>query len=381
MKVLHIITGLQTGGAEMMLAKLVSSPYLAPSTLAVISLIKRGPVADLIEAQGVPVHCLDMTLGIGGGTALWRLRRIVRAQSPDIIQGWMYHGNLAALAARAFLPIPMPVAWNIRQSLYSLAHEKILTRSTIRWNARLSGYTQAIIYNAQFSASQHHAIGFHSGKTVVVPNGFDIKCFRPDLEVRGQVRAELGYASGVPVAGMFARYHPMKDHHTFLEAVRLVVAERPDFRVIMVGRGIDADNEDLRKRLDAWGLRSHVRLLGERTDVARLMKAVDVSVLSSAWGEAFPNVLGEAMATGIPCVATDIGSSAEIIGDTGVVVPPRDARALASGMLSIVAGGSAEVLGKRARSRIVERFAIEGVARQYADLYRSLRDNDRRDGV
>ena len=384
MKVLHIITGLETGGAEMMLAKLVSSPYLAPLTLAVISLIKRGPIADFIEAQGIPVHCLNMTrdmAGMGGGVALWRLRRIVRAQSPDVIQGWMYHGNLAAMAARVFLPTPVPVVWNIRQSLYSLAHEKILTRSIIRWSARLSGDPQAIIYNAELSAGQHHAIGFHSRKTVVLPNGFDVNLFRPDPGVRTEVRAEWGCTSDTPVAGMFARYHPMKDHHTFLEAVRLVVAERPDFRVIMVGKGIDINNDNLMKLLRTLGLQPYIRLLGERTDVARLMKAVDVCVLSSAWGEAFPNVLGEAMACGVPCVATDIGSSAEIIGDTGVVVPPRDPQALASGILSVVAGGSAEVLGERARSRIVERFAIEGVAQQYADLYRSLREDHGRDEV
>ncbi len=384
MKVLHIITGLETGGAEMMLAKLVSSPYLAPSTLAVISLIKRGPIADLIEAQGIPVHCLNMTrdmAGMGGGVALWRLRRIVRAQSPDVIQGWMYHGNLAALVARAFLPTWVPVAWNVRQSLCGTAHDKILTKYVIRLNAKVSRYAQAIIYNAQISANQHCAIGFDSKKAVVLPNGFDVNRFRPDPGVRNEVRAEWGYASDIPVVGMFARYHPVKDHHSFLEAVRLVVAERPEFRVIMVGRGIDADNENLRKLLDAWELQSHVRLLGERTDVARLMKAVDVCVLSSAWGEAFPNVLGEAMACGVPCVATDIGSSAEIIGDTGVMVPPRDPQALASGILSVMAGGSAEVLGERARSRIVERFAIEGVAQQYADLYWSLREDYGRNGI
>ncbi|MHB1566956.1 MAG: glycosyltransferase [Acidiferrobacter sp.] len=380
MKVLHIITGLQTGGAEMMLAKLVSSPCLTTSTVAVVSLIRRGPIADLIEAQGIPVYGLGMTSGIGGGAAVWRLRRVVRALRPELIQGWMYHGNLGALAARAFLPTWVPVAWNVRQSLYDIVHEKALTRHVIRWNARLSANAQAIIYNARISASQHQAIGFDPQRAVILPNGFDLRRFQPEPEVRNAVRAELGYRSDIPVVGMFARFHPMKDHHTFLEAARLVIAQRPELQVLMIGRGIDADNDSLRQQCDALGLSAHVRLLGERADVSRFMKAVDVCVLSSAWGEAFPNVLGEAMACGIPCVATSIGSSAEIIGDTGVVVPPRDPQALADGMLSVIAG-PARALGERARLRIVDQFAIEGVAQRYADLYRSLRENHGCDAV
>ncbi len=381
MKVLHIITGLRTGGAEMMLAKLVSHPCLAPSTIAVVSLIKRGPIADLIEAQGVRVHCLGMALGTGGGSAPWKLGRIVRAQPPDVIQGWMYHGNLAALAARAFLPAPVPVAWNIRQSLYSITDEKRLTRSTIRWNARLSRRAQAIIYNTPSSAHQHNAIGFDSQHAVIIPNGFDVHLFQPDTEVRSQIRAQLGYGSNIPIVGMFARYHPMKDHRTFLEAVRLVVAERPNLRVIMVGRGVDASNENLMRWLRAFNLEPYVQLLGERMDVAHLMQAVDVCALSSAWGEGFPNVLGEAMACGVPCVTTDIGGSADIVGDTGVVVSPRDPQALAAGITSLIAHGSTAFLGKKARARIIERFAIESVAQQYAGLYRGLQNDNGRDGI
>jgi glycosyltransferase involved in cell wall biosynthesis len=205
---------------------------------------------------------------------------------------------------------------------------------------------------------------------VVIPNGFDLSELRPDPAARQDVRRELEVGERAPLVGMAARFHPQKDHASFLEAAKILHGRLPDVRFLLCGDGVTCENRALSDRVRQAGLADHAHLLGVRGDVPRLLAALDVAVLSSV-GEAFPLVLGEAMACGVPCVATDVGDAARIIGETGEVVPPRDPAALAAALERVLnlEPERRRELGMAARQRIEENYSIERIAKRYEDLY------------
>lgn len=370
-RVLHIITGLRTGGAEMMLFKLLRSKRNSIES-CVICLMERGPIAGRIESLGVPVHCLDLAQGAlpGLGTVV-RLLRLSREFRPSTIQGWMYHGNLAAWLAAKALSVKARLYWNIRQTLYDRRLEGRLTRWMIGLGARLSSSPDKIIYNSRLSAEQHEAAGFFASNRMLIPNGFDLAVFRPDLEARRSVRHEFGLPDSTILIGHLARFHPMKGHGHLLAAARSVVSRFPNTRFLLAGHRITGENAELVSQIEMNGLRGKIILAGERRDMPRLTAALDLLVSSSVWGEGFPNVVGEAMASGVPCVVTDIGDSAWIVGECGRIAPPGDASRLAAEMCAILTlePVSRQQLGLAARERISELFAIDRVGQMYADLY------------
>lgn len=370
-----MISGLATGGAEMMLYKLLSGSASLGVESAVIALAGGGPMRAEIESLGVPVHSLDLArASVPSPASVARLRRAVRGFAPDVVQGWMYHGNLAALAAAGGAR-RTPVLWNIRSSLYDIDAEKRLTALVIRLGARLSRLPAGVVYVSRVSAAQHQAVGYDASRAVIVPNGFDTARYAPDPAARAALRASLGLPADAIVIGHVARYHEIKDHANLLRAAARLHARRPDVRFVLVGAGVDAANEALGSQAASLGVAGVLHLLGERRDVARLTPGFDVAT-SASWGEAFPNVLGEAMACAVPCVATDVGDSAEIVGATGVVVAPRDPEALAAGWEKVLARGpdGRRALGAAARERVVSRYSLGGVIARYVELYRATRD-------
>jgi glycosyltransferase involved in cell wall biosynthesis len=373
-QVLHIITGLNSGGAEMMLFKILSSMNRVDFPPAVLSMARScGPIRKRIEALGVPVYSLEMRRGIPTPTAIWHLIRLVRRLQPALIQGWMYHANLMALLVRPFLPSPTPVLWNIRQSLYDLKYEKKMTAWVIRLCARLSIKPVQILYNSQVSAAQHETLGYASGKRAVIPNGFDVEIFSPSEEARVQVRQELGLSPTSTLIGLIGRYDPMKDHENFIRATARLSKSNPDVHFLLAGNNVDVKNNDLMDLLQNLKLINKFHLLGEREDISRLTAALDISTCSS-YGEGFPNVVGEAMACEVPCVVTDVGDSGWVVGDTGLVVPPRDPVAMASAWKELLDMGFEErkVLGAKARKRVITNFSIDKIASQYESLYSNL---------
>lgn len=373
-KILHVITGLGVGGAEMMLSRLVRWSCSERYRHEVLSLMDLGPLAAPIAALGVPVQSLGMqpskpTLG-----AAYRLRQAMARTQADIIQGWMYHGNLAANLGTFLARSKAKVIWNIRHSLHELALEKPLTRRIIRVSVPLSKRPRAIIYNARASARHHESLGYAAERTTIIPNGFDCETFRPDAAIRAEMRADLGLAADRLVIGMVCRNHPMKDPHNLLDALaKLTNGAGPpgDVDLLIAGRGFDERNDAIRAAIAERGLDDRVRLLGPREDVVRLLTAVDLLVMPSAWGEGFPNVVGEAMATGVPCVVTDVGDAAWVVGDTGQVVSPSDPDALAAALGRLIDLRAEEriQLGEQARARIVDNFAIETIVKRYDALY------------
>jgi len=362
-RIVHIITDLDTGGAEIMLYKLLSSLHDEALNSSVISLMGRGKITERIEALGVKVE----TLNLGQGErpswqTIKKLRQIMRASNPDIVQGWMYHGNIAATVA-VFLFDPMcrkvKLFWNVRQTLYDINSEKIQTRWLIMLGRWLSFFAHSIIYNSSLSVEQHCNVGYSVKKTKIIPNGFDLQKFRPDKNRRQQLREELRVAESVLLVGHISRLHPMKDHATLLRAIERVadgLSDKQEVLFLLIGHGVTSE---LSKN-------PAIRFLGERVDVPRIMSALDIVVSSSAWGEGFPNVIGEAMASEVPCVVTDVGDSAYIVGKYGRVCSVGDDQCIASSLLQLIENTQErKTAGKQARKRIKENYSMDKIKKEY----------------
>jgi glycosyltransferase involved in cell wall biosynthesis len=367
---MHVITGLDIGGAEMMLLKLLSASGDEWQSM-VVSLKDEGMIGPSITKLGVPVECLHLHLNSPNPERFLLLRSLMRRFRPQIIQGWMPHGNLAASLAQFASRIAAPVIWNIRMSLDGVDGEKLTTMGLIRLGAFLSRLPSAIIYNSRSGAKQHENRGYRSGKSVVISNGFDCDIFRPDEHARCGIREQLGLESASILVGLVARFHPMKDQSGFLQAASLVSALHPESRFLLVGKGLTESEPALTKLIKKLDLTGRVLLLGERTDTPRLTAALDIACSSSACGEGFSNAIGEAMACGVPCVVTDVGDSAYLVGETGVTVPPRNPKALANAVGQLIDAGPAKrkELGMSARKRVKSEFSIPEIARRYDELY------------
>jgi glycosyltransferase involved in cell wall biosynthesis len=225
----------------------------------------------------------------------------------------------------------------------------------------------------------HVRLGYAAEKFVIIPNGYDVGRFQPDAAARARLRAEWGVPDAVPLLGMVARFDPQKDHANLLAACARLQASGADFAAVLVGTGCDAGNAALVQQLAAAGLTQRVRLLGRRDDVPAVMAALDLHVLSSAYGEAFPNVLAEAMACGTPCVTTDVGDAALIVGDTGWVVPPRDPKALADAIGTALLEHAERptdwsMRGRAARERVAGHFGIESMVAAYRTVWQTARN-------
>ena len=374
LRVLHVLTGLRVGGAETMLCKLLEAAPPGAWDSRVLTLEGPGPLDARVRAADIPLS----TLGLRSGPGPLRLSRALRSTfadgwRPQVIQGWMYHGNLAAWALAQGLP-GAALSWNIRHSLQDLRLEKRATALTIRANAVLSGQAQAIICNSPVGATQHRAAGFQERNWHIIPNGFDLEAFRLDPRLRRQARAALGWPDEAFIVGQLARFAPMKDHRTAIRAMAIVARQLPDLKLLFAGPRMTPDNAALMEELSQAGLLGQTRLLGEHPDLPRLIPALDVLVSASAFGEGFPNIIGEALACGVPCAATDVGDTGWALGGHGVLVPPRSPEALAGALQALHRMGpeGRHQLGTRGRAYIERHFTMARIARAYQSLFATL---------
>lgn len=373
MNVVHVITGLDTGGAELMLARMLTHPSRADGQTAVISLTDIGPAGRSIQAAGIPVHALNMPRGVPDPRALVGLTRLLRSLRPDVVQTWLYHADLmGGLAAR--MAGGIPVAWGLHLGNLAPELNKRSTLMTAHACARLSGLLpKTIVCCAEATKASHVEIGYRADRMVVIPNGFDLDRFQPDPAARARVRQELGLADATPLIGLVARFDPQKDHKSFVQAAGLLASFRPEARFLLCGAGVAWDNHLLASWIEAAKLRDRVYLLGRRDDMAEVQAALDIAC-SSSRGEAFPLAVGEAMAAGVPCVVTDVGDSALIVGETGRVVPAGNPSAMAAAMTETLEMGveGRQQLGRDARRRIAERFSLGRMVSEYDSLYARL---------
>lgn len=374
LRITHIITGLYTGGAEIMLLRLLEHTDRTRFEPEVIALTGAGPVADKIRALGIPVRILGMRRGIPDPVGMLRLSGILRRSRPDVVQTWLYHADLiGGLAAR--IAGIRAIAWGIHNTDLDPRRSKRTTIATARLCARLSHrIPQRIVCVAESGKAVHAALGYDTSRFVIIPNGFDTGRFHPDPSARSSVRAELGIPADTPLVGLFARFDPQKDHENFVGAAAILVKLGSPAHFLLAGTDITPKNHDLIAWITAAGLEDRFHLLGPRDDVPRLLAALDVCALSSRFGEAFPLVIGEAMACGVPCAATDVGDSGLLIGDTGRIVLPAAPDALARACHELLSLPHTErtALSAAARARITANYEIGAIAEEYAALYEAL---------
>ena len=375
MNLTFIITGLSTGGAEMMLLKLLER--LDPDRFSphVISLTSLGEIGPRIQALGIPVEALGMQPGwILNPITFARLVQRLKALKPDIVHTWMYHADLLGGLAARIARVPA-IAWNIRHSELPYDKSKWSTRAVGHLCALLSPWVpDQIVSNSQAGKNIHINMGYDSGRFVIIPNGFNLKLFNSDPASRYAVRLELGLTENTALIGLIARFDPQKNHQGFLEAASQLHQQRPDVHFLLAGSGIEDSNPAIWKWVQRYGIAEVTHLLGLRQDIPRLTAGLDIASSSSSYGEAFPNVVGEAMACGIPCVVTDVGDSAYIVGDTGRVVAPGDITGLAAAWAQLLALPECErrALGERARARVAEHFEIGVIVKRYETFYEEL---------
>ena len=369
-KLTIIITGLNTGGAEMMLLKLLER-LSSKFSIEVISLTEVGVIGEKIQQLGLSVTALKIRQIIPNPSRLFQLVQILRKTKPDIVHTWMYHADfLGGIAARlAGIPI---IIWNIRNSGLSKQKTKLTTRVIVNICAKLSylipNYIQCC---SQVAQKTHQVIGYDTSKFIITPNGFDLDRFQPDFKMRISVREELGLNSKTKLVGLIGRFDPQKNHLGFFSTASYLHQKFTDIHFILAGQEVDESNKEITATVKKYNLQSCTHLLGRREDIPRLMAALDVLCSASSYGEAFPNVIGEAMACGVPCVVTDVGDSAYITGNTGKVVSPDDMISLAQSveLLLNLSSSEKQILSQQARQRVAENFEITEIVQQYESLY------------
>lgn len=371
-RVCHVIVGLNVGGAESMLKRLIESdPASIPETV-VVSLTSLGVIGDSLRARGVCVHALGMLSFLHAPIALWRLIRLTRQYRPVIVQTWMYHADLlGGLAAR--VAGNRYVIWGIRTTDIRVGAP--FGTVIVRWLcARLSRWIpSAIICAAEASRQSHIAVGYDAKKMVVIPNGYDFSWLNASFEERQSLRKQCGINQDEVVIGSLGRFHADKDQENFVRSAALLVPQYPQLRFLMVGRGLDLNNQPLVDWINRTGCMDRFVLLGERKDVPQCLAAMDIFCLHSRT-EGFPNVLAEAMAMGLPCITTDVGDATMLLGDAGVVVPKENSVALVQGVERLLAldQDARHALGRRAKALVQARFSIARARERFEEVYRQV---------
>ncbi len=373
LRVMHVISGLLHGGAETVLFRLATAPG-GTVRHTVVSMRGEGVMGARLREAGVEVICLDMQGWTGNVHGLWRLYRLLRERRPDVVQTWMYHADLiAGLVAR--LAGIRAVAWGVRNSGVSLGESSRSSRIAAWACARVSAWVPGVIVAcARKAAEVHRAWGYRADRVLVVPNGYDLDVWHPDAAGVAELRARWGVPEGAPLLGSVARWNPLKDHENLLAALALSVRTHPDLRCVLIGLGMSRDNADLIAMARHYGLLDHLIFLGRRDDVPVLMRALDIHVLSSK-AEGFPNVVSEAMASGVACVVTDVGDAADIVGEHGWVVPPGDASALAGAIdQAVEAVRDPQWPARRdaARASVERRYSLRTMVDRYETVWRRL---------
>lgn len=371
MKIVHIITGLNNGGAEGVLYRLVTHDHA--NEHIVISMMDAGKYGPLLLNKGFELHCLNISQGKTSLKSSFKLYKLIKEINPDIVQTWMYHADLLGGVASRLAGVKK-VFWNIRNSNFDGNHTKSSTIKTAKLNAKLSRIVpKKIISCAQGGVKAHTDLGYNEEKIVVIGNGYDLSTFKIDNNARDLVRDELNIGKN-PIIGMVGRYDPQKNHKGLIEALKIVKEKGYIFDLLLVGRDLNNENRVLLEQIRKADLYQKTHLLDQRNDIPNIMNALDIHVLSSSYGEGFPNVIAEAMSCGTPCIATDVGDSAMIIGDSGWIVSENNSKELANAIIKSFQEKDNQqkwaVKKESARKRILDNFDIQIMIENYNNVWK-----------
>jgi glycosyltransferase involved in cell wall biosynthesis len=356
-----------------MLKRLIESdPASIPNT-RVVSLTSLGTIGESLRKQGVKVQTLNLSpSGINIPIVLWRLVKLIRQFQPHIVETWMYHADLLGGLA-AFLSGYKNIIWGIRRTSLT-SDNPVRTRLTMKACAVLSHWIpKKIICVAEAARQTHIAAGYEATRMVVIPNGFDFSQFTATQEQRSALRQACHFSENDIVIGCVGRFHDDKGQDNLIKAAAIVEQQYPMVKFLLVGRDCDANNAKLMCWLNDYGLQDRFVLLGERNDVPVCLAAMNVFCMPSRT-EGFPNGLAEAMAMALPFVATDVGDTAILAGDTAILVPPQNEHALAHGLLEVLAlpEKQRERMGQRAKERVMSEFSMEKARSRFEAVYQGI---------
>lgn len=369
-RVFHVITGLGAGGAERMLTRIVGTRGQNDVEHTVVSLMDGGVFGDEIRNKGVTLHTLGMRRNRANLSGTWLLTQLISREKPDVVMTWLYHADLVGLIASLFTGIRR-VYWNIRCSDMTKESSVLLSWFMLRVLALISRVPTAVVINSKAGKLHHQAQGYSPKQWLHISNGVDMERFHRDRDMATSVRKELNIPHDAILIGHIARYHPMKDHESLIRAAADVVREEGNVFFVLVGRDVDTNNQQIMELVTSNNVTDWVRLLGNCRDIPRLLNGIDIVVMSSAYGEGSPNAVTEAMSCCVPCVVTDVGDAADIVGETGIVVPPSSPEKLRDGILQMVrySRDYREALGRRALDRVRANYDIHTVVARYRQLF------------
>jgi glycosyltransferase involved in cell wall biosynthesis len=369
-KILFLIRSLDVGGAQRQLIALAKGLYQRGHAVAVGVFYGGAVLEPELIAAGVRVCHLHKQGRWAVFSFLWQLLKLTRQEKPDFLHSYLPEANLPAILLKPFCR-SLVVVWGVRASNVDLQHYDWTARLMFRIEALLSRFPDLIIVNSLAGRDYHLQHGFPGYKMVVIPNGIDTARFKPDKKARTLIRTEWGISETERLIGLVGRLDPMKDHSTFLQAASVLAGQEEQVRFVCIGDGPEPYSSQIKALSKDLGLEGRLIWVGARNDLPSVYNALDLLTSASAFGEGFSNVIGEAMACGVPCVVTDVGDSARIVGETGMVVLPGNPEEMTrswQAMLKILRNQH-DSIGVRARARIVAQFGIEAlVARTSAAL-------------
>lgn len=359
MKISFLIRSLDCGGAERQLVALARGLQQQGCLVIVAVFYSGGLLEKDLHGAGVKIHSLDKKGRWDIIGFIWRLIIFIYYQRPDVLHGYLGTSNIITVLLKPLFP-RIRMVWGVRASNMDLSRYDWLARLSYRIECWLSRFADKIIVNS--FAGRNYALmkGFPGNKMIVIPNGIDTERFYPDSNARRRVRLDWGMTEKEVVFGLVGRLDPMKDHPTFLRAAALLTREIGGVYFVCVGGGPDEYCRELQTLARTLGITDRLIWAGARMDMTAVYNALDI-LSSSSYGEGFPNVIGEAMSCGVPCVVTDVGDSACIVGNTGVVVPARSPEELAEGFKVMLERlkGNRKSISEEVRKRIIMEFGLE----------------------
>jgi glycosyltransferase involved in cell wall biosynthesis len=369
-RVLHIIPGLPRGGAEGVLLRLTVSLRAEGIESSVVSLTTLGEMGPELHRHGVPVTALGIRGALDSVGGLARLFGVLRKEQPNVVQTWLYAGDL--FGTLAALPSRRPIVWNVRSSDMK-THGRDRTTNLVPILAAVSRLPKAVVVNSGAGQHYHERRGYRPRRWVRIRNGFDCERFSPSEPARRQIRTELGFDDDTLVVGSVGRYNAIKNHEATLRVAEVLMKRHSNVRFVFAGSGLDDDNDVMTSLARTLHVKDSCTFLGDRNDIEAVYRAFDI-FLSMSLSEGLPNCVAEAMASGVPCAVTNVGDTSDLVGGLGVLFPPHSVDAAVKACLTLaeMKPEKRRLLGLEARALIVQEFSPAAETAAYAALYREV---------